>query len=96
MVALNALLLSPSNKSWPVSDERVGIEVAWGSRIGQGTIGLNSPWHSDFDDSHPGLLNDYPVKVYDIKQAGNWNAQADSLDMMGDGSQSDYTYHHVR
>merc|ERR1712176_748086 len=60
-----------------------GIEVAWGSKFGYSPVQLNVV----DDETH-----NYPTKVFDFKYVGNWNDQADSIDLMAEGSYTDFTY----
>jgi len=68
-----------------------GVELTWGSKLGQGHVQLNSFFANEFSGSETG---NHCVKMFDVKDVGNWVDQADGVDIMGKGSGTFYLYTH--
>lgn len=67
-----------------------GVQVAWGSRLGQSPIQLNSYFNGESEDT-----SKYCAKMHDLKYVGNWNDQADGPDIIGGGSLASFNYLHT-
>jgi len=67
-----------------------GVQVAWGSQLGQGAISLNTNWwfSSGADTGR------FCARLFDVKDVGNWPDTVDGADIMGAGSFSQFTYSH--
>ena len=95
-IDVQLLGLSSAHASIPAIDVS-NITIAWPTYRGIGAVTLNANVNGvgfPPDDNYP-KGNNFPVKMFDVKQAGGWLDQADGPEVMGDSSEISFSYIHA-